>query len=181
MFFLLTWVLLQTGRESLPKGEPVLINGFLAENEWADAWAQTYGPLQIRAKLCGPYLLLAVWEPGVVHTGLDLYMAEDPAKPRKFHVSSALCEAHLMPDGSWSEKWENNRGWVANKIGLFQLDGARQTSQPEAFEFQFDRSLFAGTQIYLAVHLKRPETEWPGDRSQTDQWFVLQLPANPQD
>ena len=169
-----------SGTHRVPTGLPVLSNGFFGEGEWTDAVAiRVDDEVVVFAKSSQRYLWIAV-RPRVVHTGINLYLAESSDSQRRYHVSSALSEARFE-EGAWIEKWEMNRHWVCNKIGMFILEGDRTTSKPEGFEFQFLRSEFSNESVFLALELKRPELSVPSedDRGRFEGWIELLL-SDPQ-
>ncbi len=159
-------------------GEAILANGFFALGEWDDAAAlEPAEGLVIYTRWDDRYLYLGIRTGESSHTGLDLFLAGAADRQLHLHVSSALAEA-TMVDGTWSEQvWEGNRRWVANKIGLYQDEDGRRSSEPEGFEFQIDREMLMGEELHLALHLKRPERELPSaaDREAFRDWIRIDL------
>ncbi len=159
-------------------GKAVLVNGFFADGEWSEAAVvELDGGVQIRTMQDSQYLYVGVRTVGAVHTRLDFYFATSTHRRVLLHVSSALAEASFEK-GAWSEwSWEKNRRWTANKIGLYQDGEDRLTSEPEGFEFQIDKTLVPSDPFYVALHLKRPEFEFPGseDREAFRNWIPLRI------
>jgi hypothetical protein len=159
-------------------GQAIMPNGYFAPGEWADASKVTVdGGLIFYAKYDKNYFYLGIKREGIVHTGLDLYIATDAENRRLFHVSSALAEA-MYKKAKWSEWiWEDNRQWAANRIGLYQDEEGRRNSEPEGFEFQFSREMIQGDAIFIAVQLKRPEHIYPPkkDREAFKNWLKVKI------
>lgn len=160
----------------VPDGRCILLNGLLGVEEWADANVVRLDPdTEIRFQKDDESLFLAVVFLGSRHTGIDLYI-QSSAGTRMLHVSTAVGEKVFIKD-RWSEiTWGQNSWWSANVIGTIVEGGRQRFLEPEAFEFQFDRSDF-GDDIRLFIHLKRPEKTLPTGASAnlSDKWVRLKL------
>ncbi|MEW5794924.1 MAG: hypothetical protein AB1772_01060 [Candidatus Zixiibacteriota bacterium] len=161
---------------SVPDGGCVLVNGFLGDGEWdSSASARLDADTEIRVHKDGSGLFLAIAFQGPRHTGVDLYLRSHE-RTRMLHVSSALGEK-VLDEGRWAEmSWGRNSWWSANVVGTI-VEGDRQRFlEPEAFEFQLDRREL-GADVYLFVHLKRPEKSLPLGVSQEapEKWMRLRL------
>ncbi len=163
---------------SVPAGKTVLSNGFFSATEWMDAnKLEISDSLEIFVKRDDRYLYLGLRTPSSSHTGIDLFLATSEASRHHLHVSSALSEA-VYSDSGWSNpKWEENTWWIANKIGLYQDDSGRRTSEPEGFEFQISLDMLNTRDLYLALHLKRPDLKYPTviEDAGTSNWLRLLL------
>jgi len=163
---------------AVPAGSMVLSNGFFLTTEWADAnRLEVSDSLEVFAKQDDRYLYLGIRTPRSSHTGIDLFIASTQNSRHHLHVSSALSEA-IYSNSNWSDsKWEENTWWVANKIGLYQDDSGRRTSEPEGFEFQISLDKLKSNDVALALHLKRPDLKYPADLedSSISNWLRLIL------
>lgn len=160
----------------VPEGSQALANGFFVDGEWDDAdRIRIEDRVGVYAKWHGDYLYIGIDTRDTVHTGIDLFLRDSAGNLTNFHASSSLGESHYA-DGEWNEgKTAQNRHWVANKIGLFIEDGEKAGSEPEGYEFQFERDLFAPGDLALAFRLKRPDYAFPREPEEPEPESWIQL------
>ena len=156
----------------------IMPNGFFAEGEWDDASkVDVEDGIKVYAKQDERHLYVAICAQDTAHTGLDLYIATNAESQLLFHVSSAFASA-TCENGEWSEwRWEQNRRWTANKIGLYHDGDKRCSSEPEGFEFQISKDMIHGEVVYVAFRLKRPPYEYPSeeDREAFNNWIPFRI------
>jgi hypothetical protein len=161
---------------SVPDGGCVLVNGFVDADEWhSSASVRLDQDTEIRVHKDGDNLFLAIVFLGPRHTGVDLYLRSG-SQTRMLHVSSALGEK-VLEKGRWSElSWGRNVWWSANAVGVIAEGDHERVLEPEAFEFQLARREL-GSEVFLFVHLKRPEKLLPAGASAetTEGWVRLTL------
>jgi hypothetical protein len=161
---------------AVPDGHYVLVNGLLGKGEWQSAITVPLDEqTELRAQKDSSSLFLAIVFKGPHHTGLDLHVkCRDDI--RMLHVSSSLSES-VFRESKWSDTaWGHNQWWAANPVCVVYEDGKQRVIEPEAFEFQLDRSQL-GREVALYFHLKRPEKRLSADASPdtTDHWVRLTL------
>lgn len=157
-------------------GDCILLNGMLGPEEWKNADTVRLDPdTEVRFQMDDENLFLAVVFLGPRHTGIDLYIDSREAR-RMLHVSTALGEKVYQKD-QWSDMtWGRNSWWSANVIQTIVEEGRQRFLEPEAFEFQINRSDL-GDDISILLHLKRPEKILPAGASEvtSEKWLKLKL------
>lgn len=160
----------------VPTGPHVLINGLMGKGEWQSSVTVPLDEeTELRACKDKQSLFLAVVFKGPRHTGLDLCV-KCRDNVRMLHVSSALAES-ILQGNVWSDTtWGRNEWWTASPVCVFFDGGEQQIVEPEAFEFQLERSQL-GREVALCLHLKRPGKRLPPAASadKTDGWVRLDL------
>lgn len=166
------------GQLKAKHGINVLSNGKFADGEWNDAALfEVKDKLKLYLKQDSIYLYIGLQFIDTMHTGIDLYIADESGIRKKLHVSSAIGEMDRK-DGTWSDwKWGSNNLWIANSIGQIIEDGKQKVVPLEGFEFQIDKSLLPGSKWLLYFHLKRPEVKFPESAALENPltWFIIEL------
>ena len=161
---------------SVPTGGCVLLNGLLGAGEWLHSASVSLEPeTDLLYHQDDESLFLAIAFLGPKHTGVDLYL-DSKGSTRMIHISTALGE-RVLTDGQWSDfTWGENSWWSGNTIGTIYEDGRPRFLEPEAFEFQIDRSEL-GESVQLLIHLKRPEKLLPSGATEEEheKWLILNL------
>ena len=160
-------------------GKNIMPNGKFADYEWNDAASiSTDRNFDILIKQDNTYLYFAIKFKDVMHTGLDLYLAESSLSRKMLHVSSALGERDFQ-NGEWLDSvWGENYLWMANPVGLVkQTTGEQGVLELDGFEFQIDKSIFRTDFWYFMIHLKRPDRIYPSDAEpkNIDTWQTIKL------
>ncbi len=162
----------------VPAGKNVLPNGQFAPGEWADSVEVKAGEtVALFFKQDAAYLYLGIKFMADMHTGIDLYLAEENGQRKKLHVSAALGEAEWK-DGAWADiQWGKNALWTANSIGLISDQGERKVVPLEGFEFQISRDVLPGNTWRLIFHLTRPDLEFPSQAEENDitHWLKFEM------
>ena len=162
----------------IPSGKHILPNGQFDDEEWKDAFkVKTDIGVALLFKQDRDYLYLGIKFLADMHTGVDLFLAENESQGKKLHVSAALGESDWA-NNTWTDiQWGKNHLWTANSIGMIIENGERQVVPLEGFEFQISLSLLSGTSWRLFFHLKRPDKIFPLDADQKNfsNWIKFEI------
>lgn len=167
----------------LPNGKPVMIDGRLEKDEWADATVVDFpGLARLYGKKSTEYVWLAIEFTGAETGALDLYLAPGDGGIYDLHASAKLGERKLI-GGKWPDwTWWNNTGWVANvsRVESFEKPSFLPAN---VREYQIQRSRFPAKEWKVRFEFLTPaEPDWkttpyPPGTTNTDPkgWLVLQL------
>ena len=162
----------------IPAGRHILPNGQFDDEEWKDAFeVKTDISVVLLFKQERDYLYLGIKFLDEMHTGVDLFLAENEGRGKKLHVSAALGESN-WENNTWTDiQWGKNYLWTANSIGTIIENGERKVVPLEGFEFQISRCLLPGTSWRLFFHLKRPDKVFPAEADSNDisDWIKFEI------
>lgn len=145
----------------VPAAAPILIDGFFAADEWADARVvPVAGSVRLHLKQVGDHVFIGITTGTEIPRPVDLYLQAEDGSIHQLHASAQIGERHLPATG-WSAespawRWGNHVDWIANEA---KTDSERPQNLPfsartfpsEGVEYQIRRSRFPGTTWKLRV------------------------------
>jgi len=145
----------------VPASAPIMIDGFFASDEWADARVvPVAGSVRLHLKQVGEHVFIGVSTGTRVPRPVDLYLQAEDGSIHQLHASAQIGERHLPATGWGDEspawRWGNHVDWIANEA---KLDSERPRDAPfsartfpsEGVEFQIRRSRYPGREWKLRV------------------------------
>jgi hypothetical protein len=165
---------------AVPGGSGILLNGFVGDNEWTSKRA-LHVPLGDSIELYliqdSQFVYLGIRSTDTLHTGIDLYIADDRNHRRLLHTSASHGQQDLDDDSADGLTFGINQYWSSNVVESFYEEGKMHWVAPEIFEFQIDKVLTGSDRLRLMIHLKRPEKICPlgAVPDSVDNWIEFRL------
>lgn len=163
---------------TIPYGAGILPNGFVGEEEWADAARVELGnDVVLYMSQDSQYIYIGIRSTDTTHTGIDLYFQTDRSCQYRLHISSAHGQSEKC-DTAWTVMdYCENRRWASNIVESIFVEGKTEYIAPEVFEYQVEKSLVPGSDLRLMIHLKRPEKIVPRGATVdwTGEWFTIRI------
>lgn len=156
----------------------ILLNGYENLGEWLDDLKidTTFENVHIKAKADSEYVYFNIRDLDTVHTGVDLYIANESDDAFIFHVSSAHGLRMLVDTNYVDQLWGGQKDWSANLIQIVVENEQQVFKAPDIFEYQISRSYFSDD-FKLMIGFKRPDKKVPETAVETDPgtWLSLNL------